>query len=110
MSVPSVGNLEAQQGGCCSVMPFFVGKVLELPVTTVQDYSLFHILNQYSIDLWVRQIALLSKQHGLLSFIVHPDYISEPRAQDTYKSLLAYLADLRSEGKIWIALPREVNQ
>jgi hypothetical protein len=30
--------------------------------------------------------------------------------RDTYKSLLAYLADLRSKGKAWIALPREVNQ
>lgn len=109
MSVPSVGSLEAQQGGCCSVTPFFIGEILELPATTVQDYCLFHILNRYSIDLWKRQVALIADKHGLASFIVHPDYVFEPRALDTYKALLAYLAGLRSEGKLWIARPREVN-
>jgi len=46
----------------------------------------------------------------MASFIVHPDYIVGPRTRHIYKSLLAYLADLRSQGKMWIALPREVNQ
>ena len=110
MSVPNVGSLEAQRGGCCSVTPFFIGKILELPATTVQDYCLFHILDWYAIDLWKRQIALIADKHGLASFIVHPDYVFEARALDTYKALLAYLVDLRSEGKMWIARPREVNE
>jgi hypothetical protein len=110
MSVPSAGHLEAQRGGCCSVMPFFIGKMLELPVTTSQDYSLFHILNEYSIDLWKRQVSLIMEKHGLASFIVHPDYIRERRAQETYKALLAHLGQLRSEGRVWMALPREVNE
>jgi len=110
MSVPNAGHLEAQRGGCCSVMPFFIGKILELPVTTTQDYSLFYILNRYSLDLWKHQLALITGAHGLASFIVHPDYLLSQRAQDTYKSLLAHMAQLRSEGKIWIALPRDVNQ
>jgi len=110
MSVPNAAHLDPQRGGCCTVMPYFIGKILELPVTTTQDYSLFHILNDYSIDLWKRQIALIIEKHGLASFIVHPDYVLEPRAQEVYKALLAYLADLRSKGKIWIALPREVNE
>lgn len=109
MSVPSVGSLEAQRGGCCSVTPFFIGNMLELPVTTTQDYCLFHILNQYSIDLWKRQIALISEKHGLANFIIHPDYIFEPRALDTYKELLAHLIELRAENKMWIARPGEVN-
>lgn len=109
MSVPSVGHLEAQQGGCCSVTPFFVGHILELPVTTTQDYSLFYILKQFTIDLWVRQIKAVSEQHGLLNFIVHPDYLIERRSRDTYTQLLAHLARLRGEGRLWIALPREVN-
>ena len=110
MSVASVGHLEAQRGGCCSVMPFFVGNIVELPVTTTQDYSLFHVLNQYSTDLWKRQVTQITESHGLASFIVHPDYVMEPRARATYKSLLAYLASLRSERKVWIARPGEVNQ
>jgi hypothetical protein len=110
MSVPNAAHLDPQRGGCCTVMPYFIGKLLELPVTTTQDYSLFFILNEYSIDHWKRQIAQISEKHGLASFIIHPDYIIEPRKQSTYKSLLAYLADLRAQGKIWSALPREINQ
>lgn len=110
MSVPNVAHLEPQRGGCCTVMPFFIGKILELPLTTTQDYSLFHILNDYSIGLWKQQIALITERHGLVSFIVHPDYVIEKRAQDTYKALLEYLNRLRSEGRIWIALPGEVNR
>jgi len=110
MSVPNTAHLDPQRGGCCTVMPYFIGKILELPVTTTQDYSLFYILKQYSIDLWKRQISQIMEKHGLASFIVHPDYVLESRTRDTYKSLLTYLADLRSQGKIWVALPREVNQ
>ena len=48
MSVPNAAHLEPQRGGCCTVMPYFVGDILELPLTTAQDYTLFHILNDYS--------------------------------------------------------------
>jgi hypothetical protein len=110
MSVPSVAHLDPQRGGCCSVMPFFIGRILELPVTTIQDYSLFHILHDYSIDLWKRQLDVITDQYGLASFIVHPDYIIEQRARRTYETLLEHLARLRQARRIWIALPREVDR
>jgi hypothetical protein len=110
MSVPNVAHLEAQRGGCCTVFPYFIGRILELPLTTIQDYCLFHILGDYSIELWRKQIALITEKHGLASFIVHPDYVRKKRALEVYKSLLGYLSDLRKEGKAWIALPKEVNQ
>ena len=52
MSVPNVAHLDPQRGGCCTVMPYFFGETLEIPVTTTQDYTLFHLLNDYSLDLW----------------------------------------------------------
>jgi hypothetical protein len=110
MSVPSSAHLEPQRGGCCSLMPFSIGRILELPVTTTQDYSLFHILNDYSVDLWARQLEAITERHGLASFIVHPDYIIEERARRTYRLLLDRLARLRDERRIWIALPREVER
>lgn len=109
MSVPNVAHLDPQRGGCCTVMPFFVGDIVELPVTTVQDYSLFHILGDYSIDLWKRQFGLIGVEHGLATFLTHPDYLVSRRASETYKSLLAYLCELRSAGKVWIALPGDVD-
>jgi len=110
MSVPNVAHLEPQQGGCCTVMPYFVGRILELPLTTTQDYALFNFLHDYSIKLWKEQIRLIIEKQGLVSFIIHPDYTMEPKALKTYKELLAFLARLRDEGKLWAALPGEVDR
>ena len=32
ISIPNVRHLDSQFGGCCTVMPFFIGNVLEFPV------------------------------------------------------------------------------
>jgi hypothetical protein len=81
-----------------------------LPVTTIQDYTLFYILNDYSIDLWKQQIDLIMKKHGLLSFIIHPDYVIQSREQAIFKELLSYLRDLQDEKAIWTTTPSEVNR
>jgi hypothetical protein len=110
MSVPNVAHLEPQRGGCCTVFPYYIGKVLELPLTAVQDYSLFHILGDYSIELWKKQIELIYKRHGLISFIIHPDYVLEQKAMAVYEKLLNHLSQLRSGKNLWIARPGEVNR
>jgi hypothetical protein len=110
MSVPNVGHLEAQRGGCCTPFPYFIGRILELPLTTTQDYSLFHILREHRIDLWKAQARLVMEKHGLLSLLTHPDYLLDNRAQSTYRALLAFVAELESEYKMWIALPNQVNE
>lgn len=111
MSVPNVAHLEPQRGGCCTVFPYFIGKILELPLTTSEDYSLFHILGDYSIGLWKQQIALIHAGHGLISVLVHPDYIyNSPRGLVAYKELLNHLARLRDSEGLWVAAPGEVNR
>jgi hypothetical protein len=110
MSVPSVAHLEPQRGGCCTVMPYFVGDVLELPLTTTQDYSLFHILDTYSVDLLREQSERILAKHGLISFIVHPDYLDGPKARAAYIELLSYLDALRRERHVWMAPPDEINR
>jgi hypothetical protein len=110
MSVPNAAQLEPQRGGCCTVMPYFVGNILELPLTTTQDYSLFHILEDYSTRLWKQQIATILESHGLISFIAHPDYLVESRARGVYADLLAHLSELRTAGKTWIAVPAEIDR
>lgn len=109
MSVPNVANLDAMRGGCCTVMPYFVDSILELPVTTTQDYSLFYILNDYSTDLWKKQLELIRNRNGLMSIITHPDYLIEQRARSVYVSLLEHLSLKVSDEKIWAALPRDVD-
>jgi hypothetical protein len=110
MSVPNVAHLDPQRGGCCTVMPYFIGDMLELPVTTTQDHTLFNVLNDYSLQLWEQQIELIAEHHGLISFIVHPDYILSSRPQTAYKLLLELLAGLRRDRNVWMALPGEVDR
>jgi hypothetical protein len=109
MSVPNVAHLEPQRGGCCTVMPFFIGDVLELPLTTAQDYTVFHVLGDYSTRLWQEQIDLVLEQNGLISFIAHPDYLREPRARNVYTDLLRLLVWLRAERDVWLAMPSEID-
>lgn len=109
MSVPNVAHLEPMRGGCCTVMPYFVGKILELPLTMAQDYALFHILNDYSIDLWKQQLALIRERNGLMSFIAHPDYLVKRRARKVYETLLDHLIQMVERERIWAALPGDVN-
>jgi len=110
MSVPNVAHLEPQRGGCCTVMPYFIGKILELPVTTSQDYTMFQILRKYSIDLWKEQVDLIRQRNGLISFITHPDYLLERRARSVYESLLVYLRGLCAQYGIWEAVPGQLDR
>lgn len=110
MSLPNVAHLEPKRGGCCTVFPFFLGSILELPLTTSQDYSVFHILDDYSIDLWKKQLDLIRKRNGLMSFLAHPDYLNSRRPRQVYESLLDYLRQITTREKTWAALPGEVDQ
>jgi len=110
MSVPNVAHLEPRRGGCCTVMPYFVGDIVELPLTTIQDYALFHLLNDYSIDLWKIQLDLIRRQNGLMSFIAHPDYLIDDRARKVYESLLDYLQKMIACENIWNPTPGAVDR
>jgi hypothetical protein len=110
MSVPNVAHLDPQSGGCCTLFPYFIGKTLEIPVTTTQDYSLFHIIGEYTLDLWKKQARLILGKNGLMNFIVHPDYIVDEKPQKTYRDLLAHLSELRANQNVWIPLPHEVDE
>jgi hypothetical protein len=108
MSIPNAAHLDPQKGGCCTIFPFFIGRLVELPLTTTQDYSLFHILNDFSIQLWEQQISRIIERNGLISFIVHPDYVNSKTTRRVYVDLLQALSELRAQGNTWITLPREV--
>ena len=110
MSIPNTGHLEVQRGGCCTVMPYFIGGILELPLTTTQDYSLFHILKDFSNDVWQSQMESVMGRHGLASFIVHPDYLGAEHARQTHRVLLGQLSRLRGAGRCWVTLPAEVDR
>lgn len=106
-SFPDTDPFEPQSGGCCSILPFQFGELVELPITLVQDHTLLEILQQRTIELWVRKSEWLAANHGLINLITHPDYLDTPERLRLYDEFLAFLAGL--EGA-WHALPREVAQ
>jgi hypothetical protein len=110
MSIPNVAHLDPQLGGCCTVFPYFIGNMLELPLTTTQDYMLLNLLDQNSIELWKSQFELIAEKNGLASFIIHPDYITAPEARSMYESLLGYLQNFASRKQVWFALPSAIDQ
>jgi hypothetical protein len=110
MSFPNVAHLEPQHGGCCTVMPYFIGGIVELPLTTIQDYSLLHILGESSINIWKQQIDMVREKNGLISFIVHPDYLTGERELALYRALLNHLCQMSAESGLWSALPGEVDK
>ncbi len=109
MSVPNVAHLDPQGGGCCTVMPYFIGKILELPVTATQDYSLFYILRERSINLWKQQLRTIIEGHGLISVIIHPDYMREPEQQRMFRDLLGHVRTLCATEGVWATLPSKIN-
>jgi hypothetical protein len=110
MSVANVAHMEPQRGGCCTVMPYFIGKILELPLTLSQDYSVLHMLRMNNIDLWKQQVEMIGKRHGLMSVIAHPDYLVDSKNRSVYESLLAYLQQVVERDNTWAALPGEVDR
>ncbi|MGA2569842.1 MAG: hypothetical protein ABSF23_04930 [Terracidiphilus sp.] len=108
LSIPNVGHMDPQRGGCCTIMPYFIGDLVELPLTCTQDYTQFNMFHDYSTGLWERQTGIIMANNGLITILVHPDYIIDSRPQTAYKNLLRYLAELRDREKLWSPLPRDV--
>ena len=108
-SIPNTAHLDPQRGGCCTVMPYFIGNMVEMPVTMTQDYTLFHLLSERSIALWKTQTRLILEKNGLINFIVHPDYVTHDGVEGLYVDLLIYLRELCATRKIWQALPSEID-
>jgi len=95
---------QPQPGGCLSIFPFAFGDVVELPITLDQDFTLFELLGETSIDIWERKSRWVIENHGLINVIVHPDYMT-PERLACYEQLLALL---RGQAGGWHALPRDV--
>jgi peptidoglycan/xylan/chitin deacetylase (PgdA/CDA1 family) len=104
-SFPDTDPFEPQPGGCCSILPFFLGETVELPITLVQDHTLWEILRRNSIDLWREKCDWIVANGGLINPIVHPDYLDTRTRLRMYEEFLEYLAAQRDG---WHALPREV--
>jgi peptidoglycan/xylan/chitin deacetylase (PgdA/CDA1 family) len=98
---------EPQPGGTCSIFPFHLESLVELPYTLPQDHTLIHLLRRNPLPVWVTKARWIAAQGGMILTLVHPDYCGAGVHLSTYEELLKNFADL--EGA-WRALPSEVAQ
>lgn len=104
-SFPDTDPYEPQPGGCLSIFPFFIGKLVELPITLAQDHTLFEILAYKDISIWKQKIAWIEKMNGMVLVVVHPDYMFTDTRLGLYEDFLKLLSQ---KGNFYHALPREV--
>jgi peptidoglycan/xylan/chitin deacetylase (PgdA/CDA1 family) len=106
-SVPHSDPFEPQPGGCCSLWPYFIGDVVELPYTLPQDHTVFTLLGVRSIERWRTQLERVEQLNGLVQLVTHPDpgYLADPPKRALYVELLDLVRDRPG---LWRALPRDV--
>lgn len=104
-SFPDTDPFEPQAGGCCSILPFRFGDVVELPITLPQDHTLWEVLQDRSIERWVQKASWVAQHGGLVTLIVHPDYVVDEDRLGLYEQFLVWL---RAQDGAWHALPRDI--
>jgi peptidoglycan/xylan/chitin deacetylase (PgdA/CDA1 family) len=106
-SIPHSDPFEPQPGGSCTLWPFFIGRVVELPYTLPQDHTLFTLLGHRTSKLWLEQAQRIESEHGMIVSLTHPDrgYLGDPEKRSLYGEFLDAMAERPG---LWRALPREV--
>jgi hypothetical protein len=96
---------EPQPGGTCSLFPFFLATLVELPYTMPQDHTMIHLLRRSPIHVWAPKAKWIESLGGMVLTLVHPDYCGAGRNLKEYETLLKQLSEFPSA---WRALPSEV--
>lgn len=112
---------EPQSDGAGTIFPFYVAGVngtkgyVELPYTLPQDFTLFVLFREQTIDIWKQKLDWVASHGGMVLLNTHPDYMNfttkaggkESYPAHNYQELLRYLGD-RYAGLYWHVLPREM--
>ena len=94
---------EPQPGGTCSLFPFFLSEVVELPYTLPQDHTLIHLVRRNPVSIWVTKAHWIQSLGGMILALTHPDYLANDENLPAYEELLKALSDFDA----WRALPHE---
>lgn len=112
---------EPQPDGVKTIFPFWVKdescnkKYLEVPYTLVQDFTLFILMQEKTINIWTKKLDWIAEKGGMALLNTHPDYMNftgrasknEQYSADLYVSFLEYVMQ-KYEKKIWHVLPDEL--
>jgi len=105
-SYPDTDPFEPQAGGSCSWLPYFNQGLVELPITLVQDHTLFVILGERSERVWIEKTTYLRSRGGMALLITHPDYMLDSTHLGAYAR---FLESYDGDNGAWQPLPREVS-
>lgn len=113
---------EPQAEGIGTIFPFWIdptseNKILEIPYTLPQDFTLFILMRCQTIDIWRKKLDWICQQGGMAVLNVHPDYINfettksekETYPVSYYVDFLEYVKG-QYKGLYWPALPKEVYE
>ena len=112
---------EPEPDGVGTIFPFWVPSTspnrgfVELPYTLPQDSTLFVILQEKTIDIWLRKLGWVAERGGMVLLNTHPDYMTfnggTPGEMEypvrLFTDFLKYV-QFRYPGKYHHALPAEI--
>ena len=110
---------EPEPDGVGTIFPFWVpgpdgSGYVELPYSLVQDFNLFVVLREHTVDIWKKKLDWVAAHGGMALLITHPDYMAfdgKPARDEYpvsyYEEILRYVRE-KYEGQFWAAKPRDV--
>jgi peptidoglycan/xylan/chitin deacetylase (PgdA/CDA1 family) len=112
---------EPQSDGVETIFPFMVQRnssqqgYVELPYTLAQDFTLFVLMKEKTIDIWRKKIDWIAEKGGMVLLNTHPDYMNfnvcklglQEYPVEYYQQILKYLESNYSHS-YWHVLPREM--
>jgi hypothetical protein len=112
---------EPQSDGAGTIFPYWVQRdssghrFLEMPYTLAQDFTLFVIFREKSINLWKQKLDWIAAHGGMALLNSHPDYMKFDGSASSYEEYpVAFYAEFldyiktRHANKFWQAQPRNV--
>jgi hypothetical protein len=123
MSTFDTDPFEPQPDAIQSIFPLIILKqntvrsYIEMPYTMPQDFTLFILLKNESIDIWKQKLDWMVKQGAMVLLNTHPDYMCmgeekpglEEYTVSFYMEFMEYVKKAYA-GKYWNALPHEVSR
>ncbi len=113
---------EPQSDAVGTIFPFWVRcpdgrRILEIPYTLPQDFTLFVLFRDKTIDTWKRKLEWIAEVGGVAVVNVHPDYMNfenrKPQREEYparyYAEFLEHVAS-RYSNDFWPVLPRDLTR
>lgn len=98
--------------GCGTVIPFLMGRCLEIPLSLPQDVFLRHVHGltaDEALRLWQRKVGHIAAVGGVAVLNTHPIWVNPDRPDmwDTYRAFLDWAVE---RGDLLVTTPSEVRR